>query len=57
MSSSTGLPSLFVGHGAPTLPPDPCPAREFMVRLGDGLPQSASIRGLDAGEVVLVSLP
>lgn len=57
MSSSTGLPSLFVGHGAPTLPLDPCPARGFMVRLGDDLPRPASIRALDAGEVVLVGLP
>jgi len=51
------LPSRFITQGSPTLRPDPCPARGFMVRLGDGLPRSASIRALDAGEVVLVGLP
>ncbi len=53
----TDLPSRFITHGSPTLPLDPCPAREFMVRLRDGLPRPASIRALDDSEVVLVGLP
>jgi hypothetical protein len=51
------LPGRFITHGSPTLPLDPCPARGLMVRLGDGLPQPASIHALAASEVVLAGLP
>jgi aromatic ring-opening dioxygenase catalytic subunit (LigB family) len=51
------LPGRFITHGSPTLPLDPCPARGLMVRLGDGLPRPASVRALDASEVVLAGLP
>ena len=53
----TDLPGRFITQGSPTLRLDPCPARGFMARPGDGLPRPASIRALDAGEVVLVGLP
>jgi 4,5-DOPA dioxygenase extradiol len=37
------LPSLFLSHGAPTLPLDACPAREFLQGLGDTLPRPRAI--------------
>jgi len=37
------LPALFVSHGAPTLPLDDCPARDFMLRLGKQLPRPDAI--------------
>jgi 4,5-DOPA dioxygenase extradiol len=37
------LPSLFVSHGAPTLPFDDCPARDFLIQLGASLPRPKGI--------------
>jgi 4,5-DOPA dioxygenase extradiol len=37
------LPSLFVSHGAPTLPLDDCPAREFLKTLGAKLPRPRAV--------------
>ncbi|HEY5337281.1 MAG TPA: class III extradiol ring-cleavage dioxygenase [Rhizomicrobium sp.] len=37
------LPSLFVSHGAPTLPFDDVPARAFLKTLGEGLPRPKAI--------------
>ncbi|MEJ0026913.1 MAG: class III extradiol ring-cleavage dioxygenase [Rhizomicrobium sp.] len=37
------LPSLFVSHGAPTLPFDAVPAREFLLGLGASLPRPKGI--------------
>ena len=37
------LPSLFISHGAPTLPLDACPAREFLKGLGAALPRPRAI--------------
>jgi 4,5-DOPA dioxygenase extradiol len=37
------LPSLFVSHGAPTLPFDDCPARDFLMQLGAALPKPKGI--------------
>ena len=31
------LPSLFLSHGAPTLPLTDTPAREYLTKLGSGL--------------------
>jgi 4,5-DOPA dioxygenase extradiol len=37
------LPSLFVSHGAPTLPFDDCPARDFLQGLGASWPKPKGI--------------
>ena len=37
------LPSLFLSHGAPTLPLTDTPARTFLGGLGDGLPRPSAI--------------
>ncbi len=37
------LPALFVSHGAPTLPFESVPARDFLARLGDSLPRPRAI--------------
>lgn len=37
------LPALFVSHGAPTLPFDDCPARDFLRGLGASLPRPKGI--------------
>lgn len=37
------LPSLFISHGAPTLPLDNCPAREFLKGLGAAGPRPRAI--------------
>jgi 4,5-DOPA dioxygenase extradiol len=37
------LPAIFVSHGAPTLPLDPCPAREFLKSLGRNLPRPRAV--------------
>ena len=37
------LPAIFVSHGAPTLPFDPVPAREFLRGLGQTLPRPKAI--------------
>lgn len=34
--STSSLPTLFLSHGAPTLPLDPIPARDFLSHLGSG---------------------
>jgi 4,5-DOPA dioxygenase extradiol len=36
-------PAIFVSHGAPTLPLDPCPAREFLQGLGKTLPRPRAV--------------
>ncbi len=42
------LPSLFVSHGAPTLPLDDCPARQFISGLGQTLPRPNAILAVSA---------
>ena len=42
------LPSLFLSHGAPTLPFDDCPAREFLKSLGAQLPRPRAILAISA---------
>lgn len=42
------LPSLFVSHGAPTLPLDDCPARQFLSGLGQTLPRPNAILAVSA---------
>jgi 4,5-DOPA dioxygenase extradiol len=42
------LPSLFVSHGAPTLPLDACPAREFLKTLGRDFPRPRAILAVSA---------
>jgi 4,5-DOPA dioxygenase extradiol len=37
------LPSLFLSHGAPTLPLDDCPARDFLTALGETLPRPRAV--------------
>ena len=37
------FPAIFVSHGAPTLPLDDCPAREFLKGLGATLPRPRAI--------------
>jgi 4,5-DOPA dioxygenase extradiol len=37
------IPSLFLSHGAPTLPLDACPAREFLKGLGATLPRPRAV--------------
>jgi 4,5-DOPA dioxygenase extradiol len=37
------LPSLFISHGAPTLPLDDCPARDFLKGLGKTLPRPRAV--------------
>src|ERR1700761_7883563 len=41
--TQAGLPSLFLSHGAPTLPLTDTPARAFLQRLGGQLPRPAAI--------------
>jgi 4,5-DOPA dioxygenase extradiol len=42
------LPALFVSHGAPTLPFDDVPARDFLKSLGAGLPRPKAIVAVSA---------
>lgn len=42
------LPSLFISHGAPTLPLSPSPAREFLAGLGQSLPRPRAILAVSA---------
>ena len=42
------FPSLFVSHGAPTLPLDDCPARRFISGLGQTLPRPPAILAVSA---------
>ena len=42
------LPSLFLSHGAPTLPLDACPAREFLKGLSATLPRPRAILVISA---------
>jgi 4,5-DOPA dioxygenase extradiol len=42
------LPAIFVSHGAPTLPLDACPAREFLQGLGQTLPRPRAIIAVSA---------
>ncbi len=42
------LPALFVSHGAPTLPLDDVPARDFLVQLGRSLPRPQAILAVSA---------
>ncbi len=42
------LPSLFISHGAPTLPLSPSPAREFLAGLGRVLPRPRAILAVSA---------
>src|SRR5262245_497592 len=37
------LPAIFVSHGAPTMPLDDCPARDFLKSLGKGLPRPRAV--------------
>ena len=43
LPSLSVLPSLFLSHGAPTLPLTDTPARAFLQRLGGELPRPAAI--------------
>lgn len=42
------LPSVFVSHGAPTLPLDDCPARQFLKGLGAALPRPRAVLAVSA---------
>ena len=42
------LPSLFVSHGAPTLPLEDCPARDFLRTLGSTIPHPRAILAISA---------
>ena len=42
------LPAIFVSHGAPTLPFDPVPARDFLRDLGKSLPRPKAILAVSA---------
>ncbi len=42
------LPSLFISHGAPTLPLTECPAREFLKGLGSQLPRPRAVLAISA---------
>jgi 4,5-DOPA dioxygenase extradiol len=42
------LPAIFVSHGAPTLPLDACPAREFLKELGKSLPRPRAVLAVSA---------
>ena len=42
------LPSLFLSHGAPTLPFDDCPAREFLKGLGAQMPRPRAVLAISA---------
>lgn len=42
------LPSLFISHGAPTLSLTSCPARDFLVDLGQSLPRPRAILVISA---------
>jgi 4,5-DOPA dioxygenase extradiol len=46
--SNSMLPSVFVSHGAPTLPLDGCPAREFLRGLGAALPRPRAVLAVSA---------
>jgi 4,5-DOPA dioxygenase extradiol len=54
------LPAVFVSHGAPTLPFDDVPARDFLRRLGQELPRPKAIVAVSAhwdSEAPLTSAP
>ena len=42
------IPAIFVSHGAPTLPLDPAPAREFLKGLGALFPRPKAILAVSA---------
>ena len=42
------LPAIFISHGAPTLPLDDCPARDFLKGLGDTLPRPRAVLAISA---------
>ncbi len=42
------MPVVFVSHGSPTLPTDPCPAREFLAGLGASLGRPSAILAISA---------
>ncbi|HEX3484482.1 MAG TPA: class III extradiol ring-cleavage dioxygenase [Micropepsaceae bacterium] len=42
------LPTLFISHGAPTLPLDDCPARDFLKSLGAKLPRPRAVLAISA---------
>ncbi|HMI97004.1 MAG TPA: class III extradiol ring-cleavage dioxygenase [Micropepsaceae bacterium] len=42
------VPSVFVSHGAPTLPLDECPARTFLKGLGATLPRPSAVLAVSA---------
>jgi 4,5-DOPA dioxygenase extradiol len=44
----TGIPALFVSHGAPTLPLEDSPARRFLEQLGHDLPRPRAILAVSA---------
>lgn len=44
----TALPAVFITHGSPTMPLDPCPARDFFAGLGGLLPRPRAILCLSA---------
>ena len=46
--STDSLPTLFVSHGAPTLPLENVPAREFLVTLGDRYPNAEAVLCISA---------
>jgi len=46
--STTKLPSLFVSHGAPTLPLEDIPAREFLKRIGSEYPDASAVLCISA---------
>lgn len=43
MATTASIPSLFISHGAPDLPLSDCPARQFLIELGQQLPQPKAI--------------
>ena len=43
---SLAYSSLFISHGAPTLPISDLPAREFLLQLGQALPRPTAIVAL-----------
>lgn len=48
MTESQPLPAVFVTHGAPTMPIDDCPARDFMQGLADLVPRPRAILAVSA---------
>src|SRR4249920_3449730 len=42
------LPSLFVSHGAPTLPLEDCPAREFLKNFAGTIPHPRAVLAVSA---------